>query len=138
MATRIEVPFHVEHLRAIPGVVASLASLGKDYRTITGEAYTVLKDGRPVACYGVCELRPGVAEVWMFVTPGESLWSVAKYLKRHADRCRDSYQRVAATCRADHPAAGRFLAWLGMRCEGTLHGYGIDGTDHLLFAAWRT
>jgi hypothetical protein len=127
----------VEHLTGIPGVVEALQSLGKDYRSITGEAYTMLKDGHPVACYGVAVLRPGVAEVWMFVRPGEPLWTVAKALKRHADRCRDTYQRVSATCRADHPAAGRFLAWLGLRFEGTLHGYGIDGADHLLFAAWR-
>ena len=105
-----------------------------------GPAMTFRVDGKVAACGGYGSPWPGMAEMWLSVaTEFLRCPSVIVELKRQFRGWidKEGLLRVQATTRSNWPQGRRFLEWLGMRYEGTLHRMGPRGVDQVLYAWWQ-
>lgn len=109
------------------------------YRNIEG--VTILIDGEIAAIMGVALLWPGVGEVTMI--PSELFYkhirSCVKLTRELIALAADTYRlhRIQGTTLESCPKHGRFLAFLGFQHEGTMHGYGTNGENYLMYAYVR-
>ncbi|MFK0377844.1 GNAT family acetyltransferase [Pandoraea sp. NPDC090278] len=130
-----------EHLLFIelqPAQAFAQALLTREYaETIagqTGVGWTVLKDGKPVACGGVAEQWPGRAEAWTLLSDD------ALRTFRHVHRVAQGviaeapWNRIEMKVDARHDAGVRWAKRLGFECEGLMRKYTTDGRDIFLFA----
>lgn len=98
---------------------------------LTGEAWTGTADGEIIACGGVIPVWPGLAEVWIAVSPlaKEHVSFLFRQSKRFLDLITDHYslRRLQTNVQADLPEAVRFVEHLGFVREATLSDYGPNG-----------
>jgi hypothetical protein len=107
-----------------------------------GKAAIAEVDGRPASIVGVNPLWAGVWAIWSFGTEDwpKAAISITKYgirVLRPYIMDRGAH-RLQCESRIDHIDAHRWLTACGATVEGTLRGYGRDGTDYLQFAWTRS
>jgi hypothetical protein len=98
--------------------------------------------GEPVAVVGISLHWEGVAYAWAFVNRERIQKHPLAFLRGTRNLllwAMDAFQlrRVQATCLTEPPAFHRTLESLGFVREGLMRGYGMDGTDHYLYAFLR-
>jgi hypothetical protein len=101
-------------------------------------SWTGMFHGKPVVCFGIRTIFPGVGEAWLL--PGADI-------DRHAiSVCRGSrriyqhfinegvFRRIHVVVDPANDTAFRFAKWNGFDVEGIMRKFGADGSDHLLMA----
>lgn len=103
-----------------------------------GPAVTGWKDGKPVACGGICLQWQGVGEAWVLCgtdverMPLTAIRQIVKHLELFT---RDlELWRVQATVAADWDLARKFVEKLGFEAEGRMRKYMADGKDAIMYA----
>jgi hypothetical protein len=101
-------------------------------------ALAMLDGGMVLGAAGVAQVWPGRGYAWLV----GGAWMTRRDFVLAAYRCRDELAQLQAAgmwrveCTADsaRPAYGHFVERLGFTLEGTMRGYGPDGSDHDLWA----
>jgi len=105
-----------------------------------GMAFTIIYEGKMVACVGVVKERKGIGLAWALypldignyhIDPRLAKDGLRELMERHG------LWRVAATARADFPAAHSYLRYLGFKREGRMEKAEPDKTDSILYAITR-
>ena len=99
-------------------------------------------DHRPIAVAGYHQERPGVFRD--FLISNEEAWADGNWqaLTRHARKAMNAMlnngaHRLECVSLSSRTKAHRWYAALGMKAEGTLHGYCASGEDAIMFARVR-
>ena len=137
------IPFKPDHLELIElrdQEREQLDSGGLDgvfeYRANDGIAWTLIIDGRVIACFGITEMG-GVADIWMM----SSIY-VKEYGRRVSVMTRsilNNYiedtepRRVQTTC-MNNAVDIRFMEWMGLEQEGVLRKSGSSGEDLVMMS----
>jgi hypothetical protein len=106
--------------------------------------WVIVADNFPVIVAGFTQLRPGVWQDWLFSTPDawiEKNWrSVTRHCRRVMDgMLRSEAHRLQCLSLASRTNAHKWYRPLGLvRTGGTLHGYGANGEDALMFERLRS
>lgn len=130
-----------EQFEAFSGEQFDAERLAAVYSLHTGPAWVVCAGDRPIAVAGFNQLRPGVWQDWMFSTP--VAWTdhwrgLTKIARRVMDfMLRTEAHRLQCISLASRIHAHRWYRPLGLVREGTLHGYGVNGEDAIMFARLR-
>ena len=91
-----------------------------------------------VASAGMKLLWGGVAEGWVLAT--QDVWShpivIARAIKKNFEVLAENnkIKRVQTAVRADFDIGLKFAKWLGLKNEGMMEYYGIDGSHHYRYA----
>lgn len=140
--------FEVEHVKSFSELNhdrISLVFLQNDDEFLRqlaarGPAFTGMVDGVPVGCCGINLFWPGVGEAWMMLSPGvlehkkELHWLIKTNIARVQKQL--GLHRLQATVKADFDRGLRWMRALGFEIEGVLRGYGMDGSDYVMFARY--
>lgn len=140
------VPFHPAHVSVmhLEDKHMNALSKGVDIETMLemqsklGTAITAYLYGRPAACFGLVNLWPGVAEMWLLIE--ERARKFGKTLTRGAIGFRDyavithNLHRLQITVRCDDIRAVAWAETIGFQKECRMKGYGPDQADFYLFA----
>lgn len=98
-------------------------------------AFTLLKDGIPVACMGITEYWTGRGEAWAMFIPGNSevFTRVFRACKKFLNSV--NLRRIEATVRTDFLNGHRFAMMLGFECERyEMKGYGPTGESYSAYS----
>lgn len=95
---------------------------------LTGWAFTVMLDGRPVACAGAQEFHPKRAEIWALLSRESN--PLMRQMTRAAigwfEQCQ--YDRLECHVATDFDAGHRWARMLGFKVEGPeKRAYSFDG-----------
>ena len=104
--------------------------------SITGNAWLVYHNDKPVAIFGATNPWPGMWSAFMLATPDfpKIALPLTKFVKRvFIPHMKLKANRVEARSIDGHGEAHRWLGALGATVEGRLKGYGRDGEDFLVF-----
>lgn len=96
-------------------------------------AYSVRADGVLMGCGGIKEQTPEIGHLWSFISvnAGPHLISMHRIARRMIEV---SGKRVmVATSEKSFLNGCRWLQMLGFMAIEALPGYGIDGSDHILY-----
>lgn len=101
-------------------------------------AWTLESDKEIIACGGAIVFWPGVAQVWLIVSPVAQNHRIA-FVRAVRIKFRElvkvhGINRLQAIVNADFAEGKTFVKMFGFRCEGYMHGYLPDGGDAMLFA----
>jgi hypothetical protein len=124
---------YLEHLPDWLGMLSGMATLGY--------AYTGAKAGKPMCCFGVIKLWPGVAEVWLI--PDADVTSVARSFHRVTKLFFDIIMselhlfRLQATVHTLNEPADKWIRSLYFQEEGVLRRFGPDGSDAKMYSRLR-
>ena len=140
------VKFHYGHLKLMPlgekskDLAAAIPDFA-EYLRHQAEgtpAFTVFDDNRPVLCFGIYPIWPGLAEGWM--VPSSRIGTRAVALVRggrgiisHVGPAM-GLRRLQFMVRSSHLQAVRFAQALYFKREATLTRYGPEGDDYDVFA----
>ncbi len=107
-----------------------------------GASWVALKDGQPVAAWGVQERLPQVWTVWMYATddwPAVAL-SATRHIKSVVREHMISRGAVRADCWSmdGHDEAHRWLEVLGARREASLEDYGRNRQTYHCYSWTKT
>jgi RimJ/RimL family protein N-acetyltransferase len=103
-----------------------------------GPAYAWVREGKPIACAGIMKYWEGVGEAWM--VPSTAVSSVRHTFHRSALRAFEviarelNLRRVSATVNTANVQADRWIRSAYFVEEGYLREFGVDGTDHRIYA----
>lgn len=133
------VPFDDSHIAAMDIQEAQAAAkilVTPEYLAwlCTGDAYTVLVDGKPIVSAGVAPFGDGRGLAWALFAQcsGPHFVRLVRYIRRYlADT---PFRRVEATVDTRFTAAVRLAKLVGFEIEGTMRQYGRDGGDHHMMA----
>ena len=103
-----------------------------------GEAYTLLHDGRIIACMGVVELWAGRGMAWALLAGdiGRAMISVHRIVRRFLwEEC--ALRRVEAYVDAGFSAGHRWVEQLGFEREGMMRAFAQHGGDMVMWARVR-
>jgi hypothetical protein len=107
---------------------------------IKNQSFSVIFEGKLVACAGIIPKMEGVGVAWALyppeigdyhIDPRTARDKLEELIEKH------NYRRVEATVRADFPAGASYLRWMGFKREGRMKKYEPDGTDSFLYARTR-
>ncbi len=101
-----------------------------------GWGFMALRDGEPIAAAGAWLVWPGVAQVWAVLREAapEVLAVVLRRLKRGLPEfCQVHKLRRLQAIVDPNGKNCRLAGYLGLRPEGRMRGYGMDGRDWLLY-----
>ena len=91
-----------------------------------------------IASAGIKKIWDGVGEGWVLAKNEIYNYpiTIAKAIKQNFDYVATSnnIKRVQTAVRADYGIGIRFAKWLGLKNEGLMKHYGMDGSDHYRFA----
>lgn len=124
---------YLEHLEDWSGMLDGMARLGY--------AYTGALAGKPMCCFGVIKLWPGVAEMWLI--PDANLTTVARPFHRATkaffDICMVELQlvRLQVTVHTLNVSADKWVKRLHFIEEGVLRRFGPEGADYIMYARLR-
>ncbi len=95
-------------------------------------------DGCALACIGIVPKWPGVACCWGLFS-GAALGhpaALSRFARGgiEAAEIQLSLRRLETTAPHAHTTAHRWLRHLGFEKEGVARAYGLDGSDHILYA----
>jgi hypothetical protein len=127
-------------VECLAGRITNVDQLAAEATLCPGLCDVVYLGDYPVAVVGAREMWTGVWSVWAWGT--EDWPSVSTTLTRHVRRtlipalvARNAHRAECASWSC-HTSAHRWLEYLGARREGTLHRYGRNQEDFIMFA-WR-
>jgi hypothetical protein len=107
-----------------------------------GPSWVVVADGEPIVIAGFDMVRDGVWQDWLLSTPvaWERHWRPVTRLARHVMdfMLQGPARRLQCVSLASRIHAHRWYRPLGLRLEGTLSGYGVNGEDALMFSRLRS
>lgn len=140
MITRIE--FAPAHLGALQlqdaqsyfGPLLSDVHYGEELRA-AGPAYSIMCDGRVIACAGVAEIWTGRGMAWSLLADGigDAFVGLHRMVKRFLWReC--GIRRIEAYVDRDFAAGHRWVRLLGFECEGTMRAFGQHGGDMAMYS----
>lgn len=104
----------------------------------SGNAFTAILHGSPVACFGSVHIWNGVEEMWLLIEERGRKFS--KSLTRAAMAYRDfrvisgNLHRIQITVRCEDMRAVRWGTAIGFTIDGMMKAYGPDGSDHYLMS----
>lgn len=101
-------------------------------------AYTVLRDGEPIACIGLIRYWEGRYEAWAFLIPGHR--DVFVYIHNQVRRFLklSNIRRIEATVDMGFKNGHKWALMLGFHVEAPLlQGFGPTGNDHRLYVFLR-
>jgi RimJ/RimL family protein N-acetyltransferase len=102
------------------------------------DSWSGFVDGGFVACGGLVNIWPGLAEAWIAVTPQAHQHTafILRTAKLYLDDriTRYGLRRIEAHIRADFHIAERFCYWLGFKFDAFLPKYGPNGEPFLLMS----
>lgn len=131
----------IEQFEAFTGEAFDAHRLAAAYSLRPGPAWAICADGKTIAVAGFDQIRPGVWQDWMFSTP--VAWSdhwrgLTKIARKVMDgMLQGGAHRLQCVSLASRVHAHRWYRPLGLVREGTLHGYGVNGEDAIMFARLR-
>ncbi len=101
-------------------------------------AWTMKKDGRPIACGGIVHIGGGVGVVWVQATDevrGHGL-KLCKFARKavHVAFARMKFHRIQATVRTDRPEYCRWAELMGFEREGLMRKATPSKEDVFLYA----
>jgi hypothetical protein len=106
-----------------------------------GPSWVIIADGEPIVVAGFDMIRDGVWQDWMFSTPvaWERYWRpVTRLSRRVMDfMLQEAAHRLQCVSLASRVNAHRWYRPLGLKLEGTLEGYGVNGENALMFSRSR-
>lgn len=98
-------------------------------------SYTVLKDGKPIACGGVLEYWMGRGEAWAVLDAVSRKDFMAVHNAARRFIAAINMRRIEAVVQTDFTAGHRWLRALGFQMEAPLlKAYDPDGRDFSLYA----
>ena len=107
-----------------------------------GKAFTVIYEGKMVACAGIITIMNGVGQAWALYPLDIGSYHIDPRIAK--DKLNElitkyKFRRVQATCRIDFPAGQSYLRYMGFKCETPdgMKKYEPDGTDSFLYAIVR-
>lgn len=131
----------IEQYEAFSGEKFDPDAVAAVYSLRPGPAWVLTADDKPIVIAGFDRIRPGVWQDWLLSTPvaWEKYWrGVTKYCCRVMDAMLQSEaHRLQCVSLASRIHAHRWYRPLGLKLEGTLHGYGVNGEDAYMFARLR-
>lgn len=101
------------------------------------KSFIGLKNSVPVCVFGIFTIHSGVGYVWGYFNK-----DLCNYPLNAVRKIRDlykkeivslGYHRVQCMCKSELPKAGKFALCLGFGRETTLHQYGTDKEDYILY-----
>lgn len=98
-------------------------------------SYTVIKEGRVLACAGITEFWPGRGEAWALLDKdiGPLLIDVSREVKKFLDEV--PIKRIEAIVYTDFIEGIRWVKLLGFKLESPcMKAYGRNGKDCMLFS----
>jgi hypothetical protein len=98
-------------------------------------SYTILIDGKPMACVGVADKWYGRGECWALIDnySGKHFVSIIRAMKRILDII--TTERLEMTVQRDFKQAHRLAKLLGFELEADcMRKYGVTGLDYSLYA----
>lgn len=105
-----------------------------------GVAFT-LWDGKPIGCFGILRIRPGVGEGWLCLSnslpvgkPGSRWAEAVRLIKRQFDTEMADFHRVQVALPIDFTPGHNLVGRLGFKHESLMQKYGADGSDFIGFA----
>lgn len=134
-------PEHLAELEIQPAQRALQSSLSVEYAhalMLNGECFSVLIDGKVVACVGVHEFHAGRAEGWALLAAQASsvLRPITRAVLGWIDQC--PYGRLEANVATDFEAGHRWARMLGFQVEGPARRrYAPDGGDVVPYVRLR-
>jgi hypothetical protein len=104
-------------------------------------ARTLEAGDKPLCIMGLSMYWEGVAYAWAFLHPDVANYKLTfvRGGRRLLHWALDAFalNRIQATCLTTPERYGRTLELLGFEREGLMRKYGMDGTDHYLYAFLR-
>lgn len=137
--------FHVEHLKtmqirdqewnglfALPDVYERMERLSQ-----TGEALSMVDNGRVITCAGFVQLWPGVLEMWQIPSThlADNPMRYARIIKRYIEQVAEQLKahRIQTVCANDNLHT-RWMDFLGFGQEGLLEQYSYQMEDFIQWA----
>lgn len=123
--------FTIEHrkeeLDELTGTDIDPHSLNEAY--MSGDAFTLLYDGKILCCGGVIPIWPGLGEVWWraSVHMHEHGRKVIEVTKGRLDMYKMKFRRVQTNVISDWKEAIRFIGAMGFHLESVMPKYGPNG-----------
>lgn len=105
-----------------------------------GKAFTVIYEGKMVACAGIITKMEGVGVAWALYPLDIGKYPIDPQIAKNKLRelmIKYDFRRVEATARVDYPAASSYLRYLNFEREGLMKKYEPDETDAYLYAITR-
>jgi len=127
-----------EQYEAFCGVKYDVQEAALTFANRTGPNWVLCADEKPLCIAGFDYLRPGVWQDWMITTPDcwDKYWrSVTKHTKRVMDAMLETEaHRLQCVSLRSRIQAHKWYRVLGLKQDGILPGYGVDGQDAILFS----
>lgn len=131
------VPFHLSHvadmqydLHINPRLVAHFNQTRSN-----GPAFTLIADERVVGAGGVVLGWEGLGDAWAVLAPNAPKILVTRMAKSMLQEVKRNLNlRRIQTFTLPEPKYGLWVEALGFRSEGTLHKYGPNGEDFMIWA----
>lgn len=130
-----------EQYEAFTGLEYVAEDAAAKWYMLPGPKWTIYGDGTPIVVAGFVELRPGVWQDWLFSTP--TAWtrhwrSVTKHCRRVMDgMLQGPAHRLQCISLASRVQAHRWYRTLRLEREATIHAYGVNGEDAVMFYRLR-
>ena len=103
---------------------------------IIGLSYTLLFNNNPVIAGGIIPIWDGVAEGWVMSSKRVFNYKIraASAVKKRLDYLciNNNIRRLQTSVKEEFKTGVRFAEWLGLKKEGLMKYYGLDGTNY-----WR-
>tara|TARA_R110001592_G_C13031469_1_gene738439 strand:- start:718 stop:1149 length:432 start_codon:yes stop_codon:yes gene_type:complete len=114
------------------------ASVSYDTKSLECEdAWTGFYNGQPIVSGGIIELWHGVADIWLIIADDSNKhkFFLIKNIKKHLEKtiAKRKYVRVQTTVREDFLIGKRFAEVFGMKQEGLMEKYGLDGKNYFRY-----
>lgn len=101
-------------------------------------AFTCVINDEIIASAGIKKIWNNVGEGWVLATNKIYQYplAIAKAIKQNFEYVAKSnnIKRVQTAVRADYTKGIKFARWLGLKNEGLMESYGLDGSDNYRFA----
>lgn len=128
----------MEMLASLPGGLEGCPDVDKWCKEAEqdGLAFTVIYEGKMIACAGIAKQRKGIGLAWALYPSNIGSYHfdprIAKNkLKELMDK--NGFWRVEATVRADFPTGESYLRYMGFQRNGRLPQNEPDRTDSILY-----
>jgi len=114
------------------------ASVEYDTKSLQCEdSWTGFYKGEPIVSGGIIELWKGVADIWLIIADNSTKhkFFLIKNIKRHLENtiAQRQYVRIQATVREDFKIGMKFAELFGMKQEGLMEKYGLDGKNYFRY-----
>ncbi len=126
-------------VEALTGSEYNPERIAADNFMVPGPKWVIKADDQPIAVGGYVQLRKGVWQDYMLTTPAAFIthwFGVTRICRRIMNAMLQSGQahRLQCIALASRTDVFSWYSTLGMKQEGTLHGYCANGADAVMFA----